>query len=99
MITRESYLEALDIVESYHQQLRQNKVECNPKSWNNLKIGDKIIFDRTLSKNALIGKEYEVIFVENDWQKEYTSRFGLIGEDGKEKYLRKHSRGYRVRVI
>lgn len=99
MITRESYLEALDIVESYHQQLRQDNIERNPKSWNNLKIGDKIIFDRTMSKDVLIGKKYEVIFVSYDWEKSFGGHFIFIGESGKQRYLSKYPRGYRTRVV
>jgi hypothetical protein len=98
MITREKYLEALDVVETYHRQLRQLNGETTLKSWNDLQMGDKIIFSRLVSKNVLIEKEYEVTYVDDDWKREYYSCFRFVCENGSEKRLQKHPRGYRVQI-
>lgn len=98
MITRQQYLEALDIVETYHQQLRQYSVGRSLKGWNDLQIGDKIIFTKVISKYVLTDKEYEVTHVGHEWKEQHYSRFGFICENGTEKYLPKHPKGYRVRL-
>ena len=97
MITREQYLEALDIVETYHQQLRQYSVGRSLKGWNDLQIGDKVIFSKSMSKDVIIEKEYEVIWIDSDFANQYDAWFTIKCENGKEKVLRKHAKGYRVR--
>ncbi|MCA6445444.1 MAG: hypothetical protein IM600_18600 [Bacteroidetes bacterium] len=99
MITREQYLEALDIVETYHQQLRQFSVVRSLKGWNDLQLGDRIVFDKSMSKDVLVGKEYEITNVGHDWKEQHYSNFGFVCENGREKYLRKHPSGYRVRLV
>lgn len=96
MIRREQYLEALDIVETYHQQLRQYSVGRSLKGWNDLQIGDKIIFTKVLSKYILVNKEYEVTHVGCEWKEQHYSNFSFICENGMEKSLPKHPKGYRV---
>jgi hypothetical protein len=99
MITREQYLEALDIVETYHQQLRQYSVRGRSlKGWNDLQIGDKVIFSKTMSKDVLLEKEYEVVWIDSDFANQYDAWFTIKCENGKEKGLRKHAIGYRGRV-
>ena len=98
MITREQYLEALDIVETYHQQLRQYSVGRSLKCWNDLQRGDKVIFSKTMSKDVLPEKEYEVIWIDSDFANQYDAWFTIKCENDKEKGLRKHAKGYRGRV-
>lgn len=66
MITREQYLEALDIVEAYHQQLRQYSVGRSYKGFDELKIGDNVecVLVHIQSLKCLTkGKKYEVLDV------------------------------------
>lgn len=99
MITKEQYLKALDIVEMYHQQLHQFSVVHSLKGWKYLQIGDKVIFSKTMSKDVLTEKEYEVVWVELDSVDEYYSWYIIKCENGKEKKLRIHAKGYRGRVV
>jgi hypothetical protein len=97
MITREQYLEALDIVESYHQQNRQHKVEQKKKNWDDLQVGDMIKFTKSLSKHILVDKEYEVTHVDKDFKVSHFAFFQFICENDTEKIMRKHPAGYRLR--
>ena len=96
MITREQYLEALEVVDKYHKQSIPNNLTKNLKSWNDLSVGDFIVFSSTMSKNIIVGKTYEVVYVDADFCDYYRSWFGIIGEDGKRKSLRKYANGYRM---
>ena len=98
MITREQYLEALDIVETYHQQLRQFSVGCS-LDWDNLKAGDFILFDKTMSKNVTVGKKYKVTDVGHDWKKWSHSWFTFLDDNNKRKSLRKYAQGYSMRMV
>lgn len=53
MITREDYLNALELIDLYHQQLNLSGVRRS-LSWEDLQAGDKIIFDKVISKYLLV---------------------------------------------
>lgn len=97
MITREEYLKALDIVEAYHEQLNLSGVRRS-LSWEDLQAGRKIIFDKVMSKYLIEGKEYTVTRVDTDWKEWYNSWFEITDDRGKKKSLRKHAKGYLVRM-
>lgn len=97
MITKEKYLEALDIVETYHQQLRQSSFVRN-LDWDNLKAGDYIVFDKTMSKWVTIGQKYKVIEVSKDWNTRRFSVFYFFDDKKRRKQLRKYAQGYSMRI-
>lgn len=98
-ITREQYLEALDIVETYHRQLRQSndETERDDLHWDHLKAGDYIVFDRSRVSSVTIGKRYKVLAVKA-WKLPYAS-FGFIDDSGKRKNLAKYAQGYSMRIV
>jgi len=66
MITREKYLEALDIVEAYHKQLNLAVVRhCgNDNDISQLEKGDYVRFSKEVKpipKNFTVGKSYEIL--------------------------------------
>jgi len=97
MITREEYNKALDIVEAYHKQLFIGDVRRS-LSWEDLQAGHNIIFDKVNSKYLTEGKKYTVTKVDSDWKKWYNSWFEITDDRGKKKALRKHPKGYIVRM-
>jgi hypothetical protein len=100
MVTREQYLEALDVVETYHQQLRQKSIERN-LNWDDLKRGDTIVFDRIshTAKNITQGKEYAVIDVEHNWKYDSWAKFRFHDDNNKIKIQKKHTGGYIGRIV
>lgn len=95
MITREDYLKALDIVQAYHEQLNIPAVR---RSFDALEKGDKIVFDRVMSKYLTVGKEYKVWMV----TEEFTSDWGwysIYDDTGKSKRLKHSAKGYIVRLV
>ena len=97
MITREEYNKALDIVEAYHKQLFIGGVR-RILSWEDLQAGHKIVFDKVMSKHLTEGKEYTVTRVDEDWKEFYNSWFEITDDRGRRKGLRKHAKGYVVRM-
>jgi hypothetical protein len=97
MITREEYNKALDIVESYHKQLFIGSLRRS-LSWEDLQAGHKIIFDKVMSKYLTEGKEYTVTRVDSYWKEWYDSWFEITDDRGSRKALRKHAKGYVVRM-
>jgi hypothetical protein len=97
MITREEYNKALDVIESYHKQLFIGGVRRG-LSWEDLQVGNKIIFDKVMSKYLTKGKEYTVTRVDADWKEWHNSWFEITDDRGKKKNLRKHAKGYMVRM-
>jgi len=97
MITREEYNKALDIVEAYHKQLFIGGVKRS-LSWEDLQAGHKIVFDKVMSKYLTEGKEYTVKRVGDSWKEWYNSWFQITDDRGRIKNLRKHARGYVVRI-
>jgi hypothetical protein len=97
-ITREKYLEALDIVEQYHNYLQGQSKKLRFKQFEDMQIGDKVVFRKSMSKYILIDKEYEVICkspnTENwrDW-------FGVISDNGKQKRFYRYAQGYNYVII
>lgn len=98
MISRAQYNEALDIIEQYHRQLAESLTIQKTRNWEELTIGDFVIFDRSLSKNIIQNKPYQVTYVSIDWKQKRHAWFGVKGENGKEKWLKKFPQGYRVRL-
>ena len=49
-------------------------------------------------KDVLPEKEYEVVWIDSDFANQYDAWFTIKCENGKEKGLRKHAKGYRGRV-
>ena len=98
MITREEYNKALDIVEAYHKQLFIGG-DRHSLSWNDLQIGSKVVFKKTMSKYLTIDKEYEVVWVDSDWKKYDGSCFRIIDDNNKHKSLRKHAKGYLMSIV
>lgn len=98
MITREEYLKALDIVESYHQQLKTNSIEFD-LSWDSLKRGDYIIFDKSRSKYIDENIRYKVVSVRDDWKTSNYAWFDFFDKNNKVKSLRKFSTGYIMRKV
>jgi hypothetical protein len=97
MITREEYSKALDIVESYHQQIKKD-TEFD-LSWDSLKRGDYITFDKSISKYIDENVRYKVISVRNDWKESHYAWFDFFDKNNKVKSLRKFSRGYIMRKV
>ena len=97
MITRQEYLNALELIDQYHQQLNLSVVRRS-LCWDDLQAGDKIIFDKVMSKYLTEGKEYTVTRVDPDWKDWYSSWFEITDDRGKRKGLRKHPKGYIVRM-
>lgn len=98
MISRTEYNEALTIVEQYHKQLLEIFLMHKNKNWEELTIGDFVIFDKSLSKNIIPNKPYQVTYVSPDWKQRRIAYYGIMGENGKEKWMRKFANGYRVRL-
>ena len=98
MIKREDYLNALELIDKYHQQLNLSVVRRG-LSWEDLQVGDKIIFDKVMSKHLTQGKEYVVATVDSDWKEWYKSWFEIIDNRGRKKGLRKHAQGYVMRMV
>ena len=84
MITKEQYLEALTIVESYHKQLNLAVVRhCgNDSDISKLKKGDYVRFVKEVKpipKNFTIGKKYKVLDLKykENWRTSETYLFAL----------------------
>ena len=67
-------------------------------SWDDLQAGDKIIFDKVMSKYLTEGKEYTVTRVDRSWKDWCNSWFEIKDDRGNRKALRKHPKGYIVRM-
>jgi len=98
MITRECYLNALELIDQYHQQLNLH-IDNRKLSWEYLQCGDKIIFDKVMSKYLTEGKEYSITGIDPDWKECYDSYFEIIDDKGKKKGLKKHAKGYVCHMI
>lgn len=100
MVTREQYLEALDVVETYHQQLRQKSIERS-LNWDDLKRGDTIVFDKIShsAKNITLGKEYAVIDVTHNWKDSSYACFRFFDDNNKIKIQKKYTGGYIGRIV
>ena len=86
MISKKAYLEALNIVESYHQQLDLaiNKHLGNNNDISKLKKGEYVRFTKEVKpipKNFTIGKKYKVLDVryEENWRtgETYVSKLNI----------------------
>jgi hypothetical protein len=93
IIEKEEYLKALDIVLQFHKQINLKTII----DFNTLQFGDIIVFEKSASKYVTVGKEYIVCKV-SDWFKNENDWYHFISDDGKEKSLRKYSRGYIVNI-
>ena len=98
MITREEYNKALDIVEAYQKQILISDVK-DILYWNDLKIGSKVLFTKTMTKYLTEGKEYDVIFVDTDWKETPNSYFEIIADNNKRKFILKHAKGYLMSIV
>jgi hypothetical protein len=98
MISRLEYNKALDIVEAYHKQLFIGGSK-HSLSWNDLTIGSKIVFSKTMSKHLTEGKEYEVCWVDENWKVDNKSWFSIIDDNNKHKSLRKQAKGYLMSAV
>lgn len=98
MITREQYNQALDVIEQYHQQLYEKFFITRSKNWDDLEIGDFVVFERSANKNILTDKPYQVVYIGAKWKVSRMACYGIMMENGKEKWLRKYANGYRVRI-
>lgn len=95
-ITRKEYLESLEIIDKYH---RQSDIQLKkPPNWNDLKVGDNIIFTRKNSKYITINKKYRVNSVSSTWDT-YGGRYSFYNDDNKSKSLSKHTQGYSVEIV
>ena len=99
MISRAEYIKALDIVEQYHKQLAEILTIQKTKNWEDLTIGDMIIFDNSRSKHILPNKAYQVTYVSSDWKQKHRAYYGIMMENGKQKWLAKFAKGYRARMV
>ena len=99
MISRAEYIQALDIVEQYHKQLVEVLLPYKNTNWEYLTIGDLTVFDKSQSKYILTDKPYQVTYVSPDWKQKQIAWFGIMMENGKQKWLRKFPNGYRVRML
>lgn len=102
MITREEYIAALDIVEKYHLQLSMQRViATRRKKWDDLDVGDKIIFEKSLSKKVIIGKEYQIIELVN-WDanpdRTWAKMVSIIDESGKVKTIGRYRQGSIIKI-
>ena len=104
MITREDYLNALELIDQYHRQSDSNSVRRN-LNWEYLQVGDNIVFDKVISKDLTKGKEYIVLSVSDDFKLRCQhSRFDItnfeIADDrGRIKRLCGKPKGYIVRRV
>lgn len=98
MVSSKQYLEALDTIEEYNQQLRKSR-NNKIKSWDDLKASDLIVFDKTMAKTLTIEKEYKVIFVGKDWKNSRKETFKIIDDAGRVKELTKRMNGYSMRLV
>jgi len=99
-VTREQYLEALDIVETYHQQLRPHSHGGTLRTWHDMKVGDKIVFTKTLSKYVLLDKEYEVLEVSLGFTDDHNGYFTFKGENRVPRCLAKSLiGGYKAKLV
>lgn len=98
MITREQYNQALDTIEQYHKQLFEGFFITKNRNWHELAMGDFIVFEKSQTKNILTNKPYQVTYVSPKWKSTRTACYGIIMENGKEKWLKKYAQGYRVRL-
>lgn len=99
MISRAEYMQALDIVEQYHKQIAEIITIQKNRNWEDLTVGDLIVFDKSCSKHILENKPYHITYVSSDWKKKYRSFYGIIMENGKQKWLAKFAKGYRARMV
>lgn len=97
MITREEYLKALDTVEAYHEQLNLSVVRHSLRQ-EDLKAGDRIVFDRVMSQYIEVGKKYKVLYVSQDFEKWYGS-FEIMLENNKTKRMKRYTQGYSWRIV
>ena len=98
MITREEYNKALDIVEAYQKQLFIGDFR-RALSWNDLKIGSRVVFKKIMSKYLTIDKEYEVIWVTEEWKEYDGAWFTIIDDNNKRRSLKKHAQGYLMSIV
>lgn len=97
IITREEYLNALELIDQYHQQTNISNFDRNIPL-DEIKAGHKVIFDKVMTKHLTTGKEYLVqqVFPEKSW---YTGKFTIIDDTGKIKRLKKDMQGYIMRIV
>lgn len=95
MITREDYLKALDIVQAYHEQL---KIPAIRRSFDSLEKGDRIVFDKVMSKYLTVGKVYKVWTVTTEFTKNWGS-YSIYDDTGKSRRLNHSTQGYIVRLV
>jgi len=85
--------EGVAIDEASKNILALFNVRCS-LDWNDLKIGDVIIFRKVMSKYLTIGKEYVINRVDHDFKEYNKAWFDITNDLGKNKSLRKHAQGY-----
>jgi hypothetical protein len=67
-----------------------------PKDIDKVVLGDKVVFSKSISKYVIVGKPYEIISLSSEWADYWRAGFAFIAEEGKEKRLHKHAKGYRM---
>lgn len=69
------------------------------KNWNDLSIGDKVVFKKVKTKYLTEGKEYDVVNVSREWARQYYGSYWIIDDRGHTKGLSKNANGYIVMVL
>ncbi len=79
-----------------------DEVLVQSKNWIDLEKGDKIVFTKVLSNQILVGKEYEVLYVDKDWKSAHPRcqpEFKFMCENGKIKCMQRKLYGHFAIIV
>jgi hypothetical protein len=99
-ITKEEFLKAVEVVESYYKQVNSHIQQIKDReelSTSTMKVGDFVVFTKNRTSAITIGKEYEIVAVDyklwrynNKYSLEY---YTIITDDGILKKYKHHTTG------
>ena len=104
-ITKEEFLKAVEVVESYYKQVNYHIQEIKDRlelGNSTLKKGDFIVFEKNRTSTITIGKEYQITKVSYTTKKynspyfadeTYLEFFEIITDDGKVKQYNRRNNG------